>query len=152
MKQLLKIELNENVVVKKEGMIDEQKLMQLIAMGVTDLLNHQKTDYTNVESILEQYLELEAIGHLALYLRYHDYLQECYLLKAYDLEIKPMTIILYQDKEHYRIKTDYHESSLKLAIFIYAIIIARGLSAKNQHLLLFSLYCLFFEQGGDDNG
>ena len=52
MKQLLKIELNENVVVKKEGMIDEQKLMQLIAMGVTDLLNHQKTDYTNVESIL----------------------------------------------------------------------------------------------------
>ena len=143
MKQLLKIEWNENIIVKEKKQLDEQKMMQSIALGITNLLVDQQVDIEDVDSVIRQYRKIEAIGALACYLRYHDSFEGCYLL---------VDILLYEENGFYKVKVNNDETDVKLAVIIYAIVIAKSLSAKNQQLLLFSLYCLFFEQGGDENG
>ena len=140
MKQLLKIEWNENIIVKEKKQLDEQKMMQSIALGITNLLVDQQVDIEDVDSVIRQYRKIEAIGALACYLRYHD------------LEYQAVDILLYEENGFYKVKVNNDETDVKLAVIIYAIVIAKSLSAKNQQLLLFSLYCLFFEQGGDENG
>ena len=72
MKQLLKIEWNENIIVKEKKQLDEQKMMQSIALGITNLLVDQQVDIEDVDSVIRQYRKIEAIGVLACYLSYHD--------------------------------------------------------------------------------